>query len=228
MLLMAVSLLKKFYDDFMYPTLTRAMMTRLSPPRLSVSEGEDDENDDFSIKVEETSISDEDKVPVLCTRSGCQVKSNPKYAATYYSQPQPQPQSAPVSFSPHQTYQYLVHGKACQKIPACSLLSSFIQGLLWHPSLDDCHTFDSKHAYAHLLHEYDIDEGTLEDWELFTLATKANDADLPNWEQAMNGPDQEGFWEACCKEVRMLRKMHVWDKVARQPWMNVLPSMWAF
>ena len=29
------------------------------------------------------------------------------------------------------------------------------------------------------------------------LATKANAFDNPTWNQSMNGPDSEGFWEAC-------------------------------
>jgi hypothetical protein len=215
----------EFYDDFV-PDLDQSDDDSSVSSETSVSEGEDDENDDFSIKVEETSVSDEAEVPVFRTRSGRQVKSNPKYAATYYSQPRPQ--SCSSSFAPHQTHQYLAHGKACQKIPARSLLSSFIHGLSWQPSLDGCRSFDSKRAYAHLLHEYDADEGTLEDWEPLALAAKANDADLPTWEQAMNGPDREGFWEACRKEVETLRNMNVWDEVTRQPWMNVLPSTWAF
>jgi hypothetical protein len=142
----------EFYDDFV-PDLDQSDDDSSVSSEPLVSEGEDDENDDFSIKVEETSVSDEAEVPVFRTRSGRQVKSNPKYAATYYSQPRPQ--SCSSSFAPHQTHQYLAHGKACQKIPARSLLSSFIHGLSWQPSLDGCRSFDSKCAYAHLLHEYD-------------------------------------------------------------------------
>jgi hypothetical protein len=60
------------------------------------------------------------------------------------------------------------------------------------------------------------------------LAAKANADDNPTWEQAMNGPDQKGYWEACEKELETLTSKGSWEVVERQPWMNVLPSTWAF
>jgi hypothetical protein len=48
----------KFYDDFV-PDLDQSDDDSSVSSETTVSEGEDDENDDFSIKVEETSISDE-------------------------------------------------------------------------------------------------------------------------------------------------------------------------
>ena len=68
----------------------------------------------------------------------------------------------------------------------------------------------------------------MEDWDPLTLATKANSADTPTYEEAMNGPDAEGCLEACRKELTTLINMKVWDVVKRQKWMNVLPSSWAF
>ena len=59
------------------------------------------------------------------------------------------------------------------------------------------------------------------------MAAKVNDADNPTWNQAMNGPNAEGFWEACKKEVDTLTKMDVWEVVDREPWMEVLPTTWA-
>ena len=44
----------------------------------------------------------------------------------------------------------------------------------------------------------------------------------------MNGPNAEGFWKACEKELDTLEKMGVWEVVKKQPWMNILPSTWAF
>ena len=60
------------------------------------------------------------------------------------------------------------------------------------------------------------------------LAAKANDADTSNWNQAMNGPNSEGFWKACEKELDTVEKMGVWEVVKKQHWMNTLPSTWAF
>jgi len=60
------------------------------------------------------------------------------------------------------------------------------------------------------------------------LAAKANSLDLPTWEQAMNGPDRDGYWQACEKEIGTLESKDSWEIVDREPWMNVLPSTWAF
>ena len=32
-----------------------------------------------------------------------------------------------------------------------------------------------------------------------TLSTMTNTADHPTWDQAMNGPGAQGYWEACTK-----------------------------
>jgi hypothetical protein len=37
-----------------------------------------------------------------------------------------------------------------------------------------------------------------------SLAAKANVEDNPNWNQDMNGPNAEGFWDAMCKEDTIL------------------------
>ena len=61
------------------------------------------------------------------------------------------------------------------------------------------------------------------------LAAKANSEDNPRWEQAMNGPDSEGYWEAMRVEIDTLENQkQAWEIVDRESWMNVLPSTWAF
>jgi hypothetical protein len=57
---------------------------------------------------------------------------------------------------------------------------------------------------------------------------KANSDDNPTWNQAMGGPDAEGYWQAAKLEYETLTKMGVWDIVERKDWMNILPSTWAF
>jgi hypothetical protein len=45
----------------------------------------------------------------------------------------------------------------------------------------------------------------------------------------MNGPDKAGYWKACEIELNTLtQKRDAWDVVDREPWMNDLPSTWAF
>ena len=87
-------------------------------------------------------------------------------------------------------------------------------------------------SLANLLHFMDTvtdqRNGTIEDWHPALLATQANAADNPNWEQAMNGPDRVGYWKAAETEIQTLEEKECWDVIDREPWMNVLPGTWAF
>ncbi|KAG7374494.1 reverse transcriptase RNA-dependent DNA polymerase [Nitzschia inconspicua] len=60
------------------------------------------------------------------------------------------------------------------------------------------------------------------------LTSKASQADNPTYEEAMNGPHREGFFEAMKTELKTLIDMDCWEVVERLPTMNVLPSIWAF
>ena len=123
---------------------------------------------------------------------------------------------------------YEAGGNPNAKIRAGTLESGFIQGLEWTTTIDSLRTDDAKRVMLQMLHEYDYEEGTLEQWHPMALAAKANDADTPNWNQAMNGPFAEGFWEACHKELGTLEDMGVWEVVDREPWMSVVATTFAF
>ncbi len=41
------------------------------------------------------------------------------------------------------------------------------------------------------------------------LAAKANSEDNPTWDEAMNGPLKEGYWEAALKEINILQVKEV-------------------
>jgi hypothetical protein len=70
---------------------------------------------------------------------------------------------------------------------------------------------------------------TVEWMHLMVLGAAANGADNPTWVEAMNGPNAQGFCDAMDKEIKMLEQdKDAWDVVKREPWMNVLPSTWAF
>jgi hypothetical protein len=72
-------------------------------------------------------------------------------------------------------------------------------------------------------------DNTLDWLNPMILGSKANSEDNPTWEQAMNGPDQDGYMEACSKEINTLEKeKDAWDVIKRESWMNFLPSTWAF
>ena len=70
--------------------------------------------------------------------------------------------------------------------------------------------------------------GTIEDWHPALLATQANAADNPSWDEAMNGPDKAGYWKATEVEIETLERMECWDVIDQEHWMNVLPGTWAF
>ena len=82
---------------------------------------------------------------------------------------------------------------------------------------------------ANLASHTDVDTNEVEWMHPMMLAAQANAGDTPTWEQAMNGPDKAGYWDACAKEIETLTtNLEAWDVVDREPWMNVLPGTWAF
>ena len=67
--------------------------------------------------------------------------------------------------------------------------------------------------FTALHQEMDIHLGLIENMHFFALASKANREDTLTWQQAMNGPNKAGYWEACkCKILTILKK-EVWDVV---------------
>ena len=44
----------------------------------------------------------------------------------------------------------------------------------------------------------------------------------------MNGPYKEEYWEAAMNEYKTLIRFDAWEVVDKDPWMNTLPSTWAF
>jgi hypothetical protein len=41
---------------------------------------------------------------------------------------------------------------------------------------------------------------------------KGNAKDTPTWKEAMRGPNGEGHWQACKKEIDTLILMEVWEE----------------
>lgn len=122
-----------------------------------------------------------------------------------------------------------VHYSSTQKIRTSVLNDQFIQTLDWKKTTDLVRNADLRSMNAFLTLHEDVDLGTLEYMHPMALAANANSADNPRWEEAMNGPNSEGYWQAMEKELKTLvTDMDVWDVVDREPWMNVLPSTWAF
>ena len=120
--------------------------------------------------------------------------------------------------------------KSSSKIRHGRLDNAFIQGMNWTELVNG---LKGGGTYSTLLNtmEVDPDLETVETWNPLAFAVKADSAsaaDNPTWEQAMNGPDAEGYMKAAELEVDTLEEMDTWDIVEREDWMNVLPSTWAF
>ena len=102
-----------------------------------------------------------------------------------------------------------------------------IHGLNWEPSalVASAPNSSSKQILHNLLQKT-----PLGDWTPLALQAKlrSKDPDTPGWEEAMNGPYAAGYKEAAILEIDTLKKMNVWNEVAREEWMKVLPSTWAF
>jgi len=48
------------------------------------------------------------------------------------------------------------------------------------------------------------------DWHSLTIVTKTTSSDTPNWNQAMNGPNANGYWDAMAKETKALTGKNSW------------------
>ena len=58
----------------------------------------------------------------------------------------------------------------------------------------------------------DPDSQIIEERHPLALATKGNAVEILTWEQAMSGPDANGYWEAYKEEVNTLsNKRDAWE-----------------
>jgi hypothetical protein len=73
-----------------------------------------------------------------------------------------------------------------------------------------------------------LEDLTMDDFPELAFVTKSSQNDNPRFDEAMNGPNSEGFWEAGAKEITVLQKIGTWEQVERKPNMNVIQSTWAF
>jgi len=118
-------------------------------------------------------------------------------------------------------------GNPRQKIRQHQLQHAFEQGLDWTKALSQLRSSNTRSLFAHLSNFYDEDAGTQEDWSPLAFKAKCYDEHNPSCEKAMNGSSVEGYKEACKKEYDTLEGMGVWEIIKREPWMNVLPCVWA-
>lgn len=100
---------------------------------------------------------------------------------------------------------------------------------MWTETVELLRSADLRAIMTEIERHTDFDTGTVEWMHPMILAIKANAEDNPTVDQAMNGPVKEGYYEAAKKELKTLGEdKDAWDVVERLPWMNVLPTTWAF
>jgi hypothetical protein len=116
-----------------------------------------------------------------------------------------------------------------QKVPKRALNEQYLNALDWHIAVDMLRSNDLKAMLALVERDTNVETNTVEWTHPMILGAKANSTDNPDWHSTMNGPDKVGYWKACETEINTLTKaMDAWEEVDREPWMNILPSTWAF
>jgi hypothetical protein len=87
-------------------------------------------------------------------------------------------------------------------------------------------------AHALLMRSNVDEDGLLDNLHPLAFAAKANNEDTPNYHQAMNGPNSEGYRKAMVEEIESLESLDPWDcdprSDATSRGANILPSTWAF
>ena len=116
-----------------------------------------------------------------------------------------------------------------RKIKHQDLNHQFLMAMKWDKLTDVLKSSDLKALLNWMNQNTDVEDNTIENYHPMILATQANSSDNPTWEEAMNGTNSEGYWEAMEKEVRTLQnEMNCWEVVTKEDYMNILPSTWAF
>jgi Reverse transcriptase (RNA-dependent DNA polymerase) len=115
-----------------------------------------------------------------------------------------------------------------QKIRGSVLNNAFLNSLDWSDLLKLVRSQDMHSMCQFFASVTDPTTGTVEEWHPMVFATMANAADTPNYQQAMNGPDAEGYWVAMEEEYNTLTYKDSWEIVDRTPDMKVLGTTWAY
>ncbi|GFH50753.1 hypothetical protein CTEN210_07229 [Chaetoceros tenuissimus] len=110
----------------------------------------------------------------------------------------------------------------------------FVQGLSWEESVsalsakDKFANDDARRFFARMEVLQDPETLDMSDFPTLAFAARASADDNPRFDEAMRGPNAEGFWQASAKEITTLQKINTWTQVPREAGMNVIKSTWAF
>ena len=123
---------------------------------------------------------------------------------------------------------YTCEQQKLPKVKRNQLNSYHLNCLNWSILLNVCHTgLTTLDAFVSEANKNTIN-GYLEYFNPALLVTVADKEDNPTLKEAMNGPDATGFMKAMEIEIETLIKMNAFIVVDREPWMNVVSSVWAF
>jgi hypothetical protein len=119
------------------------------------------------------------------------------------------------------------------KVKRNQLNSYFITCLNWSKLLTVCNGITTLDAFKceiqkNLTYENGYGIQMLEYFNPALLIAIANKDDNPTLKEAMNSPDSAGFMKAMETEIDTLIRMEAFIVIDKQPWMNVVSSVWAF
>lgn len=90
-----------------------------------------------------------------------------------------------------------------RKIPLRTFHDQFLMSMKWD-EITSYLTNEYKQLLTFIENNTDLNENTTETYPFSIFSAKANSEDLPTWEEAMNGPDQEGYRIAMQIEIETL------------------------
>ena len=212
---------ERMYEDFLHDNNPNHPVIDQSAGSGGEEDSSDNDDDFDPFDFSNDQQIEEATTPSRTTRSG---KSYMSTAYSLSNTPTPQPMTS-NSYTASQRDRFMAGGAPNSKIRAHELESEFTQGLDWSK---DCEhkSYFAKRTFAEIMKSYDPIEGTVESWNPLAFAAKTHDADLPSFQQALNGPRRKGFIEAMKKEITTLINMDTWTVVKKQPWMKVTPLTW--
>ena len=140
--------------------------------------------------------------------------------ATYLVSSRP---SFPSNLSKQRTF---TRNAALPRIPGHVIDSQRLHSLSWNKLISYCN-LGTLGSYSSELLRHST-SGYHEEINPSILSAAPTSEDTPTWEQAMNGPNAAGFWEACKAELRTLEMLNVFQIVDRRPDMSVVSTVWAF
>jgi hypothetical protein len=107
-----------------------------------------------------------------------------------------------------------------------------LQSLDWNQSVaalaSSATSFQAQQFFTEMESFEDPITGLVDEFHPLAFVAKAADEDNPNWFEATNGSNSDGFWEAMWKEMITLQKIGAWEQVPRSEAPKVILSTWAF